>query len=456
MKFRVPHTLILLLGMVFLAQVLTYILPQGQFERVENEHGDEQVVAGTYAPLVEPKSLDWYVVFTALPKGFEKAQDIIFFIFIVGGAFGVFRASGAADAVIATMLRTFSHKPFWLISGTMLLFGGFSSTIGMAEEYIPFIPLLIGLCVGLGYDRLTAVGILCVAYGTGYGVATLNPFTVVIAQQVAGLQVSSGMGFRLILSAIFLPLAVHHVWSYACKVKRDPSASLIADVKADIKVETNTEAKLDNSHLVILAVIAILMVVVVYGIKVYDWYLVELMGLFIALSLVIAIVARIHYDDAASAFCEGAAELTTTALLVGVARTVQLILSDGMIIDTIIVAIAEPLSQMGPSLAAIGMFAFQCVCNFFIPSGSGQAFVTMPVMAPIGDLVGVSRQTAVLAFQFGDGFTNILVPTNAVLIGILGLAGVPYDRWLRFILPFFVKVFIVGSIALVVATMINY
>lgn len=189
----------------------------------------------------------------------------------------------------------------------------------------------------------------------------------------------------------------------------------------------------------------------IYGLTQLGWYLVEMSALFLGLALVLAIVGRIDADRAATAFGTGAAELTMTALLIGFARAIQVVLDDGGVIDTIVHGLSVPLQTMGPSLAAIGMLVVQTLTNFLIPSGSGQAYVTMPIMAPLADVVGVSRQVAVLAFQFGDGFTNILVPTNPVIIGMLAIAGVPYDRWLRFVMPFMLKVWAVAAVALVAA-----
>ena len=209
-------------------------------------------------------------------------------------------------------------------------------------------------------------------------------------------------------------------------------------------------------HKLVIAIIVGAIALLIWGLKAYHWYLVEMGALFLAVSLVIALAARMSADDAAIRFCEGAAELTTTALLIGFARAIQVVLDDGLVVDTIINSMALPLQNLGPELAAAGMFGVQSVFNFFIPSGSGQAYVTMPIMAPLGDLVGVTRQVSVLAYQFGDGFTNILVPTNAVLVGILAIARVPYDRWFRFIVPFMIKVWIVGSIALAIAVWIGF
>ena len=455
-SFKVPHTLVLLFAMILLAFAATFVLPQGAFDTVDHD-GHESVVPGSYTPDAERKLLAWHVPFSSIPKGFAAAQGIIFFVFIIGGAFGVFRASGAADALIGKLLELFGDTPAVLIFGAMFIFAAGSSTIGMAEEYLPFVPMLLALCTALGFDAVVAIGVLCCGYGIGYGTAILNPFTVFIAWDIAGVQQGSGMAFRLVLGAVMLAVGFHHVWSYAKRVKANPEKSLLAGTDRDMRKQAKTEFPvLNGNHLIILGLLAVTLVAIVLGIREYGWYLTELGAIFLGAAIVMGFVARLGPDSIAKHFCEGAGELTTTALLIGFARTIEEVLKEGRVIDTIINAIAQPLEAMGPHIAAIGMFVVQSLCNLFIPSGSGQAYVTMPIMAPLADLVGVSRQISVLAYQFGDGFTNIVVPTNAVLIGILGLAGIPYDRWLRFVFPFLLKIWVVAAIAMVIAVTIGF
>lgn len=454
-RFRVPHTLVLLFGMVVVALILTYVLPQGAFER-EDHDGHEIVVPNSYREVAEPELLPPWAVLLSIPEGFASAQGIIFFVFIIGGAFGVFRATGAADALIGFLLERMGHMPAVLVGGGMFLFAAGSSTIGMAEEYLPFVPVLLALCIGLGFDAVTAVGILCVGYAVGYGAAVINPFTVFIAQDIAGIEQGSGMTFRLLLTVIFLVVGFHHVWRYAKRVKADPSKSLVADIEPERSTVDRGPAELTGRHVLSLVTIIAALAWLIYGLKVEGWYLVEMGALFVGLTVLLGLFGRLGIDRTAIEFCKGAAELTTTALLIGVARAIQVVLEEGRVVDTIINGIATPLTHLGPHLASVGMLVVQTLCNFFIPSGSGQAYVTMPIMAPLADLVGVSRQVSVLAYQFGDGFTNILVPTNAVLVGILAMARIPYERWLRFVVPFMVKIWIVCGVALVVAVWIGY
>ena len=457
-RFRVPHTLVLLVGMIVLAYVLTWVLPQGEFETFE-VHGKEQVVPGTYKHLDTPERLSPLTIFKVIPHGFAKVEEIIFFVFIVGGAFGVLRATGAIDAMIGVLLPFLGRRSWLFIVGGITLFALGSSTIGMAEEYLPFVPILLALAIGLGFDAITAIGVLCIGYAVGYGSAILNPFTVLVAQDVGGVQPTSGMGFRLVLTVVFLVVGAHHVWSYAQKVKADPTKSLVADIAVDPELHKQEHPAFTPVHGLSILLCAAALTLIVYGLwegSGWGWYVKELGAVFLALAAVLTLISRLAPSKAAQAFCNGAAELTTTALLIGFANSILLVLEEGHIIHTIVYAVSKPLESVGAAGAAVGMFFFQSICNFFIPSGSGQAYVTMPIMAPLADLAGIQRQVAVLAYQFGDGFTNILVPTNAVLIGILTMARIPYDRWLRFIFPFMVKIWIVGSIALVVAVMIGY
>jgi uncharacterized ion transporter superfamily protein YfcC len=262
----------------------------------------------------------------------------------------------------------------------------------------------------------------------------------------------------MVLMVVFLPIGIHHVWSYAKKVGRDPAASLVADVSAPEGVSMSSgrdgeaganHPPMTTTHKLVLAAVGIAMALLVYGLSQWHWYMVEMGAVFVALTVVMAIMARMSPDRTAVEFSAGAAALTSVALMIGVARGIQVVLNEGGIVDTLV-------HGLPGALSAVGMFFVQSLANFFIPSGSGQAYVTMPIMAPLADLVGVSRQVAVLAFQFGDGFSNILVPTQAVIVGALAMAAIPYDRWLRFILPFMVKIWIVGSIALAVAVLIGY
>lgn len=453
-KIKVPHTLVLLFIMMVLAQLCTYILPSGNYETVVNEHGRQEVVAGSYRLHDQKQALEPWYIFTSIPKAFADTQAIIFFVFIIGGALAVIKTTGTIDAMLGKALEKFSSRPWALILIGMLIFSLGSSTLGMAEEYLPFVGVLIALCMALRLDKVTAIGIMVVGYGIGYGTAAFNPFTVIIAQNVAELQPASGFGYRMILLVPFFLIGYHHVMRHTRKVKTAPEKeeSLSNEGPKDYPA-------LAGSHVAILAFTVAALALIVYGISElsgWGWYLTELGAVFLVLAIIAAIIGKVSPNKAAIEFTKGATELTTTALLIGFARAIALILEDGQVLHTIVHALATPLQETGPEIASVGMFLIQSVINFFIPSGSGQAYVTMPLMTPIGDLTGVSRQITVLAYQFGDGFTNMFVPTNAVLMGIIGIAGIPYEKWFKFIFPLMIKIWIAGSVALVIAVWIGY
>jgi uncharacterized ion transporter superfamily protein YfcC len=452
---RVPHTLVLLFGIMVLAWLGTWVLPQGQFERVANEQGRQMVVAGTYAPVDETVRLAPTVLLTVVPRALAAAQDIIFLVLLVGGAISVLRATGMIDAMLGAVLKHAGRSPGLLIGVGIFVFAAGSGAIGVAEEYIPFAALLIALCLAMRMDVMTAIGIMVVGYGIGYGVAALNPYTVLVAQGVAGLPPTSGWAYRLLLFIPFVAIGVHHVWSYARRVQADPAASLMADIEP-LHAPPSEYPPLDGRRLLVLLASLATLLLMVWGIAARGWYLVEIGALFLGLAIVAGLVGGLGADGTAKRFTEGACELAGTALLIGFARSIALILEDGQVLDTVVHGLAAPLGSVGAYGAAIGMLLIQTVLNFFIPSGSGQAFATMPIMAPLADLVGISRQTAVLAFQFGDGLANMIVPTNVVLMSILGIAGIPYDRWFRFIWPLMVKLLVAAALALVGAVAMGY
>jgi uncharacterized ion transporter superfamily protein YfcC len=453
---RMPHTLALLFAMMMVALVMTWTLPQGQFETVLNEQGRAMVVPGSYTLAEERIWLPPWVLFTAVPRALADAQVIIFFLLIVGGTIAVLRATGALDALLGAILRAIGHSPALLIGLGTGVFALGSGTLGVSTEYIPFAAMLVALCVAMRLDAITAMGIMIGGYCIGYGIATLNPYTVLVAQGIAELPPASGIGFRLALFLPFVAIGVHHTWRYAQRVRQAPSHSLVADVDEVSQEAPESYPAFTSRHSVILGLTALALAGIVYGILVRNWYLMEVGAVWLGLGLAAGVVGRLGADGVAKHFASGASALATVALLVGFARGIGVILEDGHVLHTIVHGISLPLQQVGPELSAVGMMLVQSIINLFVPSGSGQAFVTMPIMAPVGDLVGVSRQVAVLAFQFGDGFSNILIPTNVVLMAILGVVGIPYDRWFRFAWPLLAKLLAAGALALVIAVRIGY
>jgi uncharacterized ion transporter superfamily protein YfcC len=455
-KLRMPHTLALLFTLMMVALAATWIVPQGQFATELNEAGRAMVVPGTYTVTEAKTFLTPWDFFRAIPRAFAGAQDIIFFLFIIGGVLAIIRSTGTIDALLGGLLRRFSARPQALIFVVTMVFALASSAVGASGEYIPFVLILVALSRALRMDAMTAVGMIVAGYGIGYGMASFNQYTVVVAQGLAGVPTYSGAGVKLLLLVPFVLIGVHHVSAYARRVQADPEASLVKDLEVPgLEDAPSGYPPMTGVHALILAGFLSALGVAIWGIRFHGWYLTELGACFLIVGIFTAAVARIDPSEVAKRFVRGAGELTETALLVGIARGIALIMEDGRILHTIVHALSLPLSSVGPELAAVGMLSIQSILNLFVPSGSGQAFVTMPLMAPLGDLVGVSRQISVLAFQFGDGFTNMLIPTNPVLMGILGMAGIPFDRWFRFCLPLFLKLFAAAALVLVGAVMLG-
>ncbi|MGY6517321.1 MAG: YfcC family protein [Lysobacteraceae bacterium] len=453
---KVPHTLVLLFGIMIVALAATWVLPQGSFQQAPNEAGRMMVVPGTYAVHEERVWLSPTALFTAVPRALADAQAIIFFLLIVGGAIAVLRATGMIDAVLGWLLKRIGHSPALLILFGTTAFAAGSATLGVSTEYIPFALVLIALCTAMRLDAMTAMGVMICGYGVGYGVAWMNPYTVLVAQQVAELQPVSGLWYRLLIFVPFVGLAVLHTWRYARRVQADPSASLTADLDDPRHQAAAEYPSLSLRHGLVLALVLVGLVAMVYGIQQRQWYLTELGGIWLAVTLLAGLVGGLKTDELARTFATGASQLAVVALLVGFARSIGLILEDGQVLHTIVHGASVPLDKVGSELSAVGMLVMQTLMNFFVPSGSGQAYATMPIMVPLSDVIGIERQVAVLAFQFGDGFSNMILPTNIVLMAILGVAGIPFDRWVRFIWPLMLQLMALAAVALVVAVWIGY
>ena len=454
--FRVPHTLVLLFAMTAIALVLTWVLPAGTFDTAPDESGRQVVVAGTYHTLDDAEKLSPLALLTVIPRALGDAQAIIFFVLLIGGVLAVVRSTGAIDASLGWVLGRFGHRVGLLMFGGLFIFGVASSTFGMAVEYIALVGIMVSLCVALRLDTLAAVSTMIIGYGIGYGAAAINPFTVMVAQNVAGLEPGSGMWLRLVIFLPFLLIGFHHVYRYALRVQADPTASYVYDLPDAQPPKPAEYPVISHRHLGVLAAMLTTLVLLIVGVVVWRWSLTELVALFLGLAIVSAVVGGLSADNTARSFGMGAAELSMTALLIGFARAIALMLEDGQVLHTIVHYLSMPLSMVGAHFAAVGMLIIQSILNLFIPSGSGQAYVTMPLMSPLSDLLGIPRQVAVLAYQFGDGFMNIIVPTNAVLMGILGVANIPYDRWFRFIWPLVLKLMAASALVLVFAVAIGY
>ncbi len=451
--------LVLIFSFIVLAQLLSYVIPQGAYERAPYPDNPDRlmVVDGTYAAVAgdDEVSLPPWHFLLAITKGLADAQDIIFLIFLVGGVIELLRASGAIDAALHGAVERLGHSPWILIAGCFILFSLGSYTIGMGEEYVPLIPIIVTMSLAMRMDAVVAMGMVWIPYGIGWGCAGINPFGVLIAQNIAGVPLTSGALAKLGMMAVLLAIAFHHVYRYARRVQRNPSVSLVAGIDYSQGFEPPDDIAMTAPRAAILAVFLAGVLLFVYGAATHHWYIAELNAVFLGIGLAAVLIARIRPGEASRLFLEGCAKMAAPALIVGFARTIAIVLEDGQIIDPIVHSIAGLLDGMPPDISAIGMLVVQTIVNFFIPSGSGQAFVTMPIMSPLATLTDVPQQTAVLAYQFGDGFTNMIIPTNALVMGALVLGRIPYSAWVRFVGPLLLKIFAVAIIFIVLSVHVD-
>lgn len=458
-RSRIPHTFVTLIAFTIVMAILTYVLPAGQFERTE-VNGRTVVIPNSYT-VVESNPQGLFDVLKSIPIGMTETADIIFFLFIVGGAFQLITDSGMISSGISLLVKKLQGKEKWVIPILILVFGILGSTMGLSEETIVFIPIGVALALALGYDALVGLGMISLGAAIGFFAGFMNPFSVGVAQEIAELPLFSGVGFRLVILAVLWIVTSAYLMRYAEKVKKNPETSLLYSRKKGTHV---TEGAIDfdnlppftKRHLATLIVFVGGFAIIGYGVFQYGWFIVEIGSVFLGMGILTGFISKMRPSEIAESFVVGAKEMVFAGLVVGVARSILVIMENGLIIDTLINGLSSLISSLPDSLAVVGMYLTQIIVNFFIPSGSGQAAATMPVMIPLADTLGITRQTAVLAFQFGDGFMDSIIPTSGVLMAQLSIAKVSYDTWLKFIGKLMLIWLAIGLIFLLIANAIQY
>lgn len=456
MTFRVPHTYVLLSGLIAVAALCTWVLPSGQYVRIQ-EHGREIIDPLSYhrVPAHPASAAD---VFLAFPHALREVSDIVIYILIIGGAFGVLNATGMITASIGRLLHVLRDRHTLVVPLLTLAFALGGGTVGIAEETLVFLPPLLLLTRSMGYDSLVAGAIALVGANAGFAAAFTNPFTIGVAQGIVGLPLFSGIRFRLVFWVVITAVTVAFVTRYAAKVRRNPASSPVYEIDqrrgpCDFAAET---IPFTRRHLFVLLLAAAALVALAIGTGMRGWGLLDLAALFFALAVVAGPLGGLSLDDTAASFVKGAADLTYAALVVGLARSVLVILRDGNTLDTITYAMASTVQQWPTSINVLGIYLMQTALAFVVPSGGGQAAVAMPIVSALGDVLGVTRQTNVLAYQMGDGFTNIMTPTQGYFMAALGILGIPWSTWARWLLPLFLLWLALGAGALLIAQAIRW
>ncbi len=428
-KPGVPHTYVIIAILIALSAVLTWLVPGGQYVTLED---GSVVYRSTEA---SPQTLQ---VFSALYHGFVRQAGIIVFILVVGGAFWLLNATGAVSAGISRFIGAVGKRDKLVLLSLAMLFSLAGAVFGMSEETIPFVGIVVPLVVSLGYDAFMGMLVVYVASNIGFSSAFLNPFTVGIAQEMAGLPPFSGMGYRIICWTFLTLLLLAAIWIYARRSRR-----VVAD-----EARLPSEAPLSARQKWILAVLSATVVVLVVGVTVWEWSLPEITGLFLGMGIVCGVIAGFRPGRIADELLAGARDILSAALVVGFATGIIVILQDGHVVDSILHSMQEGLDGSSPLASLSAMYGIQALINFLIPSATAKAAITIPIMAPFADMVGVSRQAMVLAFQFGDGFTNMLTPTSGVLVAALAMARIPYSRWVAWIWKAVVVLLVLGLLLL--------
>ena len=435
MKMKVPNTYVIIFALLVLCAVATWLVPGGQYVRADD--GSLQYES------VEAVPQSWQV-FSSIYHGFEKQAGIIVFILVVGGAFWLLNATGAVSAGIGRFIARVGKRDKWVLVALTLLFSLAGAAFGMSEETIPFVGMVVPLMLSMGYDAFMGMLIVYVASNVGFSSAFLNPFTVGIAQGMADLPLFSGLGYRLVCWGVLTALLVAFVLVYAARTRK----------KADVTVEAAPAPEaLSGRQKAILAVLGVTVVMLVVGVTQWKWYLPEITGLFLSMGIVCGIIAGFSANRIAEELLAGAKDILSAALVVGFASGIIVILQDGKVVDSILHSMQEGLDGTGPIASLSAMYGIQAVINFLIPSASAKAAITIPIMAPFADMVGVSRQAMVLAFQFGDGFTNMLTPTSGVLMAALAMARIPYEKWLKWVWKGTLALLLIGLLLLLLTVL---
>ncbi len=459
-QLKLPNTFVLLFGILAMIAISTWLVPGGQYET--------HLVDGK--PRIDPASFHYvasapqgFVALMMAPiKGFVEAALIIGFVLITGGTFAVLQKTDAIDAMIKTVAKAHTHSRFVRamvipVFVTMFSLGG--AIFGMSEEVIPFILIFVPLALALGYDSIVGVSIPFVGSQVGFAAAFLNPFNVQVAQGIAGVELLSGIGYRLIVWVIATAITIAFLMWYAARIKREPmkSPTYLLDLEKRKEHGDGFDGftGMTRTHGAVLGIFGLFMLAMVVGVVKFDWYINEMAALFLVMAIVVGLVGRLNSDEFVAAFLQGARDLVTTALVIALARGTMVLARDAHIVDTMLHGLMPLVQSSSPIFSAQKMFLIQSVINFFIHSGTGQAALTMPIMAPLSDLVGVTRQTAILAYQLGE-LTTPMIPTSGITVGVLALARIPWLTWAKWMVPLQLMYFVLALLLLIPPCLMNW
>lgn len=459
-KFQMPHIFIILYAIILVIAALSYILPAGEYTRILDPNTGREIIDPNSYHVIASTPTTVMQLFQAFPSGFVEAGWVVVLTFCVCGGFYMVNKSGAIGGVITWLSNKLKDKGIIIIPILMVTFAAIDCFIGMCELCMVYVPIILPLMLMLGFDSMTACATALCGSAIGFTSALANPFTTIIGQKIAGLPLLSGWQYRLISMIVVGAIGIGYVMRYASMVKKDPTKSLVyesdLELRKQLDLDNKTEYKLNFRQKLAGVIALVLFIIMIIGVFKWGWDLPQIGGIFMAMGIVSGLVSGMTGNELCETFLEGCQQVLLGALIVGLSRGVSVVMSDAHITDTIIHGLAMVLQSLPGSVTAVGMLIVQTMLNFLIPSGSGQTVVTMPIMAPLADLVGVTRQTAVLALQYGDGFSNIFYPVSGYFMATIALGHVPYDKWIKRMLPLFGMWTLAAAVFMIIAQLIQW
>lgn len=457
-KFVFPNTYVIIILMMIVAVLLTWIIPSGEFERVKDEVSKQSIIIPGTFKYIENNPISLFKIPVYIMKGLAKASDIVFLVIIVGGAFNIIIETGMFQSFAGRLTKIFSNKEVLIIPVFSTIFALACTTMGV-NTFIGFAPIAVIIARSIGYDAIVGVSMVALGGAIGFSTGTFNPFTTGVAQSLAGLPIFSGLGYRFVCLVVFLIVTNIYIIWYAKKIKANPESSVVYEMEQEnkkIEVSEKQHDKIEGRHYLVLLIVIACFVLLVYGSQNWKWKLQENAAMFIWMGVLSGFAYGFGPSKIAEEFTKGAKKLVYGALMIGMANGISLILTDGKILDTTVQYLGGLLVTLPSYLQAAGMFLMQLLINGLITSGSGQAAATMPIMLPVADIIGITKQTTVLAFNFGDGLSNYILPTSSALMGFIAMVGISYSNWMKFMWKLFLIWIVVGAILVIVANSINY
>lgn len=456
-SLKMPDTFVLLFVILLLAAVATYLVPSGQFEKIEKD-GLTVVVPGTYHN-VEGNAVGIMDILLSLQQGMVESGSIIFLVLFIGGLMEVIESTGSIKAGVLKAIEKTKGNEFILIAVITILFALGGAIGAVANSVIAFVSIGLIISKALRLDPIIAVAITFGATFAGFNVGFINPYSVGIAHQIAELPLFSGLLFRVIVFIVIVSVTIWYTWRYAKKVLKDPRNSILATQDFDTSGHddvSDLQSEFTTKHKFILIFVGLAFAFMIFGTIQFKWTLDHMSAYFLGVAILVGVIGKIHYNQFIVHFIKGAEKLLYGALIVGAARAILVVLEQGQVLDTIVYALSNLFTGLSPIMATMAMFVANTIISILVPSGSGQAVLIMPIITPLADMLGVTRQVAVQTYLFGDGFTNSIVPTSGPLMASLAIAGIPYTKWFKWMFPLFLIWLVIAIITLIIGVLINW